>query len=194
MQKKQINNGYDAQYYMTREGKVYNSKTGNLMTRYKDCYYKLKTVNGKYKTVSLKELYKLVYNEVYIKDNIENLIDEVWKPIERTDNLYWISDKGRVKSYTGYEAKILKPLYVNGYERVTIVQDGSRCNKLISRLVAAAFLIPPKDIDMQLHHKTGQKADNRAENLEWLTIAEHREKHKQMKVAELEEQEKGEKY
>lgn len=182
----QINNGYDEQYYITREGKVYNSKTGNLITRYKDCYYKLKTVSGKYKTVSLKELYKLVYNEVYIKDNIENLIDEVWKPIERTDNLYWISNKGRVKSYIGYEAKLLKPLYVNGYERVCIIQDGSRCNKLISRLVAAAFLLPPTNIDMQLHHRNGQKTDNRVENLVWLLPQEHREEHKRMKLKEKE--------
>lgn len=183
MQKQQINNGYDAQYYITREGKVYNDKTNKLMTSYNN-NYKLKTIEGKYKSVSLKELYKLVFNEVYIKDNIENLPNEQWKPIERTDKIFWISDKGRVKSYTGYEAKILKPIYVKGYKRVCIIQDGSRCNKLISRLVASAFLDAPKYNDMQLHHKNGQKADNRAENLEWLTIAEHREAHKRLKTQE----------
>ena len=95
--------------------------------------------------------------------------------------MYWISDKGRVKSYTNYEAIILKPSYIKGYERVDIYQDSSRSGKLISRLVAAAFLLPPAAIDMQLHHKNGCKTDNRKENLVWLTAAQHREEHKKIK-------------
>ena len=62
-------------------------------------------------------------------------------------------------------------------------KDGSRSTKLIGRLVAAAFLNPPEEADMQLHHKNGNNRDNRKENLVWLTPTEHREEHRRMKAA-----------
>lgn len=188
----QVNNNFDACYYLTEEGIIYNSKTNNYINANDGHCFRLKTIDGNYKKISLRELYKIVYDKLFIIDNIENLEGENWKPIERTDNLYWISDKGRVKSYKGYEAIILKPSYIKGYERVDIYQDGSRCGKLISRLVAAAFLLPPAALDMQLHHKNGCKSDNTKENLVWLTPAEHREEHKKMKAAAELKQQEGE--
>lgn len=189
---KQINNNFDACYYLTEEGKIYNSKTDNYIEANQVHSFRLKTIEGKYKKITLRELYKIVFDKYYVIDNIEDLEEENWKPIERTNNIYWISDKGRVKSYSNYEAIILKPSYVRGYERVDIYQEGSRCGKLISRLVAAAFLLPPAALDMQLHHKNGIKTDNRKENLVWLTPAEHRAEHKRMKAAELAELEQQE--
>lgn len=188
---KQINNNFDSCYYLTKEGEVYNSNTNTYKKAYKDHSFKLKTIEGDTKKISLRELYKLVYNELYIIDNIANLEGEEWQPIDRTNNTYWISSCGRVKSYANYEAIILKPSYVKGYERVDIYQDGSRSGKLVSRLVAAAFLLPPADIDMQLHHRNGCKTDNNKNNLVWLTPAQHREEHKLMKAAE-QDQQKGE--
>lgn len=182
----QVNNNFDACYYLTEEGIIYNSKTKAYIKPNKQHSFTLKTIEGNYRKIALRELYKLVYNKYYVIDNIEDLEGENWKPIDRTNNLYWISDKGRVKSYKGYEAIVLKPSYVKGYERVDIYQDESRCGKLISRLVAAAFLLPPADMDMQLHHKNGCKTDNSKDNLVWLTPAEHRAEHKRMKEKEQE--------
>lgn len=190
---KQINNNFDACYYLTEEGKIYNSKTDNYIEANQVHSFRLKTIEGKYKKITLRELYKIVFDKYYVIDNIEDLEEENWKPIERTNNIYWISDKGRVKSYSNYEAIILKPSYVRGYERVDIYQEGSRCGKLISRLVAAAFLLPPAALDMQLHHKNGCKTDNSKENLVWLTPAEHRAEHRRMKEAAELEQQEGEK-
>ena len=113
---KQINNGFDACYYLTREGIVYNSKTNNYIQPNIRHSFSLKTTEGKYKKISLRELYKRVYNKYYVIDNIADLEGEQWKPIERTDNIYFISSKGRCKSYAYYEAIILKPNYINGYE------------------------------------------------------------------------------
>ena len=180
----QINNNYADYYYLTEEGTIYNSKTNKYIKPCSNNLFKLKTIEGNYVKISLKKLYKLVFNKCYVIDNIEDLSGEHWKPIERTDNCYYVSDKGRIKSYKGYQAIILKTYLTNGYERVDIVVDGERSSKLVSRLVAAAFLEQPKSIDMQLHHKSGCKTENNKNNLVWLTPAEHRAEHKRMKEKE----------
>lgn len=184
----QINNNYADYYYLTEEGTIYNSKTNKYIKPCSNNLFKLKTIEGNYVKISLKKLYKLVFNKCYVIDNIEDLNGEHWKPIERTDNCYYVSDKGRIKSYKGYQAIILKPYLTNGYERVDIVVDGERSSKLVARLVAAAFLEQPKSIDMQLHHKDSCKTNNKLDNLEWLTPAEHHKKHTAMKVNAAEKQ------
>lgn len=176
----QINNNFQEYYYLTKDGKVYNSKTKRYIKIDAKHSFKLKKKDNTYSKISLKSLYKLVYKENYCNDSIESFEGEVWKPIDRTNNIYWISNKGRVKSLYGYNAIILKPNYVKGYSRVDIVQDGSRYSKLISRLVAAAFLLPPEEIDMQLHHIDGNKQNNNSDNLIWLTIAEHKKMHREL--------------
>ena len=145
--------------------------------------FTLRTLSNDRKKISLKALYKLVYNKPYSKDNIESLNNEEWKEIEYTDGLYYISNKGRVKSLQGYETIILKPFYNNGgYARVDIVESGKRQTRLIHKLVASAFLLPPKKLDMHLHHKDFCKINNAADNLEWLTTAEHAKKHSKEKT------------
>ena len=47
--------------------------------------YMIRTANNDRKKVSLKTLYKLVYNRPYSKDSIENLENEEWKEIEETE-------------------------------------------------------------------------------------------------------------
>ena len=89
-----------------------------------------------------------------------------------------MSNLGRLKSYKGYEALLMKPcLTANGYERVDIVLDNMRVSKLVHRLTASAFLPAPEKIDMVLHHKDNNKLNNRSDNLEWLTHKQHIEKH-----------------
>lgn len=101
----------------------------------------IRTADNKRKKISLKTLYKLVFNKPFSIDNIDNLKEEQWKEIDGTEGLYYISNKGRVKSLQGYETIILKP-FANkaGYLRVDIIEGGKRRTKLIHRLVAAAFL------------------------------------------------------
>ena len=87
---------------------------------------------------------------------------------------------GRVKSYTGYKAILMKPMRTQqGYLRVEIVQEGNRTVKMIHRLVAAAFLEKPQSIDMQLHHIDENKENNTEKNLIWLTPVEHRKLHEE---------------
>lgn len=170
-------------YYLTREGKIYNSETKEEIEADQSHSFRLKTNENVTKKVALRVLYRKVFGENFCQDNIEDLENETWKPIERTDNKYWISNKGRVKSLVNYEAKILKPSLLKGYERVDIYQEGQRISKLVSRLVAAAFLPIPQSMDMQLHHIDGSRANNNVENLVWLTPKQHKAAHKKLNQA-----------
>ena len=62
---------------------------------------------GKRKRISLKKLYRKVFNKEYCIDNIENLKNEIWKEIKATNGRYFISNYSRVKSYCRYKAIII---------------------------------------------------------------------------------------
>lgn len=173
-----INNGYAEYYLLTEDGKVYNSKTNKYLKPSYRFSYKLQTTEGKTKNVSLKDLYKLVYNKVFCIDEIELLENEQFKEITGTEGKYFISNLGRVKSYVGYEAIILTPtLTPKGYLRLQIIQEGQRLNKFIHCLVAAEWLPQPQNLDVEIHHKDFNKLNNNADNLEYLTKVQHTKKH-----------------
>lgn len=175
---KQINNGYCDYYYLTEDGMIYNSKTEEYKVADKDNRFALKKEDGSRKKIALKVLYNIVYSKPYCKDNIKPIEGEIWKEIDNTNGLYYVSNMGRIKSYKGYNAIILKPTKTkSGYYRLDIVQSEERVSKLVHRLVAQYFLELPSNIEMELHHKDCDKGNNKSENLEWLTRAEHRKKH-----------------
>lgn len=177
---KQINGEFEEYYYLTDDCIVYNAETGQYIKPDNKHQYKLKTTDNEYKKVSQRTLYKEVYNKHYCKDNTINIDNEEWKEIVGTEGKYYISNQGRIKSYQGYEAIILRP-YSNksGYLRVDIKEDGKRQSKLVHRLVAAAWLPMPERLDLQLHHKDFNKNNNAADNLEFLAAAEHMKKHRE---------------
>lgn len=124
---KKIENGYSNNYYLTEDGRLYNEETKEYKSHDKRYRLPIKTKDGVSKKVSLKTLYNLVYNKPYCKDNIADLEGEEWKEIDNTNGLYFVSNQGRIKSYNGYDAILLKPYKTsNGYNRVDIVQDGIR--------------------------------------------------------------------
>ena len=174
---KQINNGFKEYYFLSVDGEVYNNKTKSYLKQ-RNHKYKLRTTDNNQKTISVKELYRIVYSKNFCKDNIVLLEDEIFKEIDNTDGKYLISNYGRVKSLMGYNAIILKPYITpNGYYRLQIIQDGEPTNWFIHSLVATSFLSPPKSLNYQIHHKDFNSLNNKAENLEYLSPAEHRKKH-----------------
>ena len=160
-------------------GIVYNAAVNKYIYPNEKIHkFTLLTIKEQYKTISQKTLYRMIYNKQFCNDNIQNKDNEIWKEIDRTNGVYYISNSGRVKSLKGYNAIILKPFYnEGGYSRGDIVQDGEKTTKLIHRLVAAAFLPFPQSIEMQIHHKDFDNTNNAADNLQWLNPAEHRKKH-----------------
>ena len=175
---KRIENNFCDYYYLTEDGTLFNSMNSRYKKADKQHKFILNTLDGDKKRITLKSLYLLVYNRPYCEDDIIDLENEVWKVIDNTNGLYYVSNMGRIKSYKGYKAIIMKPYKTkNGYDRVDIIQDGIRVSKLVHRLVAFAFLPIRSNVDMELHHKDFNKENNTLYNLVWLPKEEHIKKH-----------------
>ena len=85
-----------------------------------------------------------------------------------------VTDDGRI-FHKGYELK--QKADKAGYLHIS----HQKKNYLVHRLVAEAFIQPLKygDRSIQVHHINEDKADNRVENLQILTMQEHQHEHKQ---------------
>lgn len=101
---------------------------------------------------------------------------EIWKKIKGTDGQYEVSSEGKVRSrnYLGHgrtqELALAKDQ--KGYYRIRIYQNEERRTCKVHRLVAEAF-IPNPENRPEVNHINGNKTDNRAENLEWVTAHEN---------------------
>ncbi len=97
-----------------------------------------------------------------------NVDDEEWRPIpiKPWTGVYEISNHGRVRLV----AREVKSRIIDGYPSVTLKYQGKCHTARIHRLIASAFLRPPKDGEM-VNHKNAIRTDNSLENLEWTTAS-----------------------
>ena len=95
-------------------------------------------------------------------------INEIWKDIKGYENLYQVSNWGRVKSLQYNNIKILKPRNIQGYQCVILYKYNLHKEYKIHRLVAEAFIYNPYNLP-QVNHKDENKANNKVHNLEWCT-------------------------
>ncbi|MCK3941832.1 hypothetical protein HCC47_02980 [Streptococcus suis] len=108
------------------------------------------------------------------------MVKEIWKQIPGYYNE--VSNFGNVRSITHkagngkiYQGKILKPIQTkSGYYNICLVNgtDGGRIVKRIHRLVGEIF-VENQDNKPEINHIDGNKANNRADNLEWVTRSEN---------------------
>lgn len=97
---------------------------------------------------------------------------EIWKPIQEVNCLHEVSNLGNVRNTK--TRQILKPsIHHGGYFYVTI---GSRKTKRVCvsvhRLVAKHFCSGYKE-GLVVNHIDGNKANNTASNLEWVSQSEN---------------------
>ena len=103
---------------------------------------------------------------------------EYWKPVVGYENLYEVSNLGRIRSFDRWvkskngsiricRGRILKP-YTNkdGYLCVVLSKNNKHKTYKVHRLVAEAFLPNPNNLP-QVNHKDENKQNNNVENLEF---------------------------
>ncbi len=76
-----------------------------------------------------------------------------------------------IVSSTGRVAKILKNSnkHHTGYWKTSLCHNGVRVQPFVHQVVALAFHGTTDLKDPVVHHKNGDRGDNRPENLEWTT-------------------------
>lgn len=98
---------------------------------------------------------------------------EIWKDVEGYNGVYQVSNFGEVRNVTRHN-HLLKPSYGNGhaYGHVSLSRNGKMTCCLVHRLVAIAFVENP-DGKREVNHIDGNKRNNHASNLEWVTPSEN---------------------
>lgn len=104
---------------------------------------------------------------------------EIWKPVQDYEGLYEVSNFGSVRSLPRkagnfhIKGRILKQFKSRqGYYSVCLSKDGTSKTFAVHRLVAISF-VPNPENKVTVNHINEDKLDNRAENLEWLTLREN---------------------
>lgn len=102
------------------------------------------------------------------------MAEEVWAVIEGFER-YEVSNLGRVRAIaTGHLLRI-RPSSYNGYIMVGMRADGGQRTMRVHALVARAF-VPNPDGKQQVDHLDGDRTNNAAANLEWVTARENRQR------------------
>lgn len=107
------------------------------------------------------------------------IMNEIWKDIKGYENLYQISNMGRVKSLDRIDnnnhhkkEQILKIKEYKGYCYIKLSKCGKQTQFLLHRLVAENFIPNPENKPC-IDHINTDKTDNRVENLRWVTQKEN---------------------
>ena len=95
----------------------------------------------------------------------------MWKTISGYPD-YQVSDAGEIKSFKQSKLIIMKLLIMGGYRYVTLCRKGDCKKRYVHRLVLDAFIGPcPKGLEA--NHLDGDKLNNYASNLEYVTRSEN---------------------
>tara|TARA_R110000796_G_scaffold221224_1_gene337301 strand:+ start:40 stop:522 length:483 start_codon:yes stop_codon:yes gene_type:complete len=93
--------------------------------------------------------------------------------MSRTVSHYEVTKEGQIISHSEMgKAKVLRAANNTGYKMVALYLDGSPVKKYVHRLVAEQYCERPEGCN-EVDHIDGDKFNNHADNLEWVTRAEN---------------------
>jgi hypothetical protein len=98
-------------YKISRQGVILDARSNKQQAPIagKPYTYLLYNKAGRRQQIGLKRVYREVFNAEYCQDSTQDITGEEWTLVAGTNGKYFVSNKGRVKSYCGYDARILKP-------------------------------------------------------------------------------------
>ena len=96
---------------------------------------------------------------------------QIWKDIEGYKGHYQISNYGNVRSLKK-DAFLMKGGYLKGYKIISLWKNGTGKMFRVHRLVALAFIPNPENKPC-IDHIDGDRANNHADNLRWVTYLEN---------------------
>ena len=141
-------------------------------------FYRLKK-DSEYFQTNCKDCCREIHiRRIKFSDYDPSLPGEIWKDVVGFENVYKVSDKGRIRR-VGMAAgaspgKILKPKLhkTRSYYRVSLYNQSFNTDKDIHILVAEAF-IGIREYELVINHKDGNKLNNCVENLEYVSFKEN---------------------
>ncbi len=168
----------DRVVFHPRSGKL--ARKGRLMLTYRTptgstCVHLSK--NGKTRIIYVDRLVAENFNGFAISPPSEK--GEDWKPIPSYESMYQASTLGRIWGMPRYingpkGSQLRRPKLIvgavnrTGYRQVCLCKDGTVRTFEVHRLVALTHVPNPKRFRC-VNHIDGDKANNRAQNLEWCT-------------------------
>lgn len=109
-----------------------------------------------------------------MSSNLRLLQDEEWRVVPNSNNKYWVSNYGRVKSYmiNKKEGELLKQSIIKNFRFVNLTFNGKHRTVYVHKLVASVWLEKPSDNHTIVTHLDRNLKNNHFSNLKWITLAE----------------------
>lgn len=119
-------------------------------------------------------------------DSAQSGSEEQWKWVVGYEDIYEVSDQGRIRSWTNLGGQKVRPTEPRpmksvhnyaGYHVLTLSKDGIRTQHRLHCLVLQAF-VGPRPKGYQGAHRDDDKNNNHLSNLAWKTVGENiRDRH-----------------